>query len=358
MTEHFRERIRAFVGDFVRPHVEAWERDGAYPLELHRQAGEAGLLALGHSPERLPDDPLALAVLVEQLTRSGAQGITMGLASHFVSLKAVQGSDPQLAARVVPAVLKGEKSIVLALTEPQAGSDLRALDCRADLIDGEYRITGHKAFICNGDRADWILLGAICEGNLTLFLVEGGAPGLSSTRQACLGWRCLPLAHLRFERTPARRLTQGGGVNRLLQQSLRQERLNLAVMAVASADLALSAAIAHGRERQVGGEALLEKSVIRQRLAERHSELSVVRLYVDQAVRWQAAGELTAVQVAIAKNMAVDTLERIAHDAVQLHGAHGCVEPSLVERIYRDARLLGIGGGTREIMLEIIGRAL
>jgi acyl-CoA dehydrogenase len=358
MTEHLRERTRAFVNELVRPHVAVWEREGAYPLELYRQAGQAGLLSLGHSPERLPDDPQALAVLVEQLTLSGAQGITMGLASHFVSLKAVQGSDPQVAARVVPAVLKGERSIVLALTEPQAGSDLRALNCRADFIDGEYRLTGNKAFICNGGRADWLLVGALCEGSLTLFLVEGDAPGLRSTRQACLGWRCLPLVDLQFEQTPARRLTQGSGVNRLLQQSLQQERLNLAVMAVASAELAMSTTLDHCRQRRVGGEVLLDKSVIRQRLAERHAELSVVRLYVEQAVRWQAAGELSAAQAAIAKNMAVDTLERIAYDAVQMHGAHGCVEPAVVERIYRDARLLGIGGGTREIMLEIIGRAL
>lgn len=358
MSEHLRETARAFVNELVSPHLAGWERDGAYPLELYRQAGKAGLLALGHSPERLPEDPLALAVLVEQLTLSGAQGITMGLASHFVSLKAVQGSDPQVAARVVPAVLKGERSIVLALTEPQAGSDLRALNCRADFIDGEYRLTGDKAFICNGGRADWLLVGALCEGSLALFLVEGQAPGLSSTLRDCLGWRCLPLADLRFQGTPAHRLTQGSGVGRLLQQCLQQERLNLAVMAVASAELALRTAVEYCRERKVGGEALLEKSVIRQRLAERHAELSLVRLYVWQAVRWQASGELTAAQAAIAKNTAVDTLERIAYDAVQVHGAHGCVEPSLVERIYRDTRLLGIGGGTREVMLEIIGKAL
>lgn len=358
MTEHLRDAVRAFVNDFVRPHVAEWEHDGAYPMELHRRAGEAGLLALGHSRERLPEDPSALAVLLEQLTLGGSQGITMGLASHFVSLKAVQGGDPQVAAHVVPSVLKGERSIVLALTEPQAGSDLRALQCRADFIGGEYRLTGDKAFICNGTRADWILVGAILEGNLELFLVDGDAAGSHGTRQACLGWRCLPLADLRFERTVARRLTRGSGVGRLLQQCLQQERLNLAVMAVASAELALRAAIEHCRGRKVGGEALLDKSVIRQRLAERHSELSLVRMYVEQAVRWQAAGELSAAQVAIAKNTAVDVLERIAHDAVQVHGAHGCVEPSVVERIYRDARLLGIGGGAREVMLEIIGRSL
>lgn len=357
-TEDFRRRVRTFVNDHVRPHVDAWERDGAYPLELWRQAGRAGLLSLGHPPEQLPDDPGALAVLVEELTLGGAQGITMGLASHFVSLKAVQGADAAVAARVVPTVLRGHESIVLALTEPQAGSDLRAFECRAEAHGDGHRLTGDKRFICNGGRADLLLVGALLDGALALFLVEGNAPGLGHTRLACLGWRCLPLSALRFESTPARLLIQGREAGRLLQQCLQQERLNLAVMALASAELALRDTVEHCRARRVGPEALLDKSVLRQRLAERHSELSVARVFVEQAVRWQAEGQLTAARAAIAKNTAVDVLERVAHDAVQLHGAHGCVEPSRVERIYRDARLLGIGGGAREVMLDIIGRTL
>ncbi|QAT83276.1 acyl-CoA dehydrogenase [Corallococcus coralloides] len=357
-TDDFRGRVRTFVNDHVRPHVDAWERDGAYPLELWRQAGRAGLLSLGHSPERLPDDPGTLAVLVEELTLGGAQGITMGLASHFVSLKAVQGADAAVAARVVPSVLRGDTSIVLALTEPQAGSDLRGFECRAEPHGDGHRLTGDKRFICNGGRADLLLVGALLDGALALFLVEGNAPGLSHERLACLGWRCLPLAALRFESTPARLLIHGREAGRLLQQCLQQERLNLAVMALASAELALRDTVEHCRARRVGTEALLDKSVLRQRLAERHSELTVARVFVDQAVRWQAEGQLSAARAAIAKNTAVDVLERVAHDAVQLHGAHGCVEPSRVERIYRDARLLGIGGGAREVMLDIIGRTL
>jgi acyl-CoA dehydrogenase len=188
--------------------------------------------------------------------------------------------------------------------------------------------------------------------------VEAGAPGFTHAPLKCLGWRCLPLSALTFEDTPARLLIHGREAGRLLQQCLQQERLNLAVMALASADLALADTVAYCRARRVGPEALLDKSVLRQRLAERHSELSVARLYVDQAVRWQAEGRLTPAQAAIAKNTAVDVQERVAHDAVQLHGAHGCVEPSRVERIYRDGRLSGIGGGAREIMLDIIGRTL
>ncbi|WIG96410.1 acyl-CoA dehydrogenase family protein [Myxococcus sp. SDU36] len=358
MTEHYRQQVRAFVERHVRPHVDGWEREGAYPLELHALAGREGLLALGHAPDTLPEDAPALGVLVEELTRSGAQGITMGLASHFVSLGAVQGGDARQAAEVIPAVLGGDQRIVLALTEPQAGSDLRALQCRAEPDGGLYRLTGDKAFICNGGRAELLVVGAVVEGALGLFLVKGSAPGLSHERRDCLGWRCLPLASLRFEATPARLLTAGKQASRLLQQCLLQERLNLAVMAVTSAELAQEAAVAYCRERRVGGTPLLEKSVIRQRLAERHAALSVARLYVDQAVRWQASRQLTAAQSAIAKNVAVDTLEHIARDAVQVHGAHGCVEPALVERIYRDARLLAIGGGAREVMLEIIGRTL
>lgn len=358
MHDTFRKRVADFVRDHITPHVAEWEAFGAYPAALHQRAGELGLLALGHDPASLPDDPRALAILVEELTRSGAQGITMGLASHFVSLKALQRCDPTLASSVVPAVLTGERSISLALTEPLAGSDLKAMTCRAQLRDGHYRISGSKAFVCNGARADWLLLIAHCQDGLALFMAEGHAPGIESSAQRCMGWRCLPLTDLHFDNTPVTRITQGGGVGRVLQNSLLQERLNLAVMAVTSAHMALETSIAWCKQRQVAGRPLIEKSVIRQRLSEHQAELAVVRHYVESAVDGLVEGDLNATRVAIAKHQAVTVLERIARDGVQLHGAHGCVEPALVERIHRDARLLAIGGGTHEIMLEIIGRSL
>lgn len=358
MSELFRKRVAHFVAEHITPHVAEWETLGTYPPALYRRAGLAGLLALGQNQNQLPDDPRAVAILVQELTRSGAQGITMGLASHFVSLKALQRCAPELASSVVPAVLSGECSISLALTEPQAGSDLRGMSCRAVLENGQYRLTGTKAFVCNGERADWLLLIAHSPDGLALFLAEGHAPGIMHTPQRCLGWRCLPLTDLHFTNTPVVRLTQGSGVGRILQNSLLQERLNLAVMAVTSADMALQASIDWCKQRQMGGKPLFDKSVIRQRLAEYHAELAVAQHYVESAVNWMADGNLDPRRVAIAKNQSVAVLEKIARGAVQVHGAHGCIEPALVERIHRDARLLAIGGGTHEIMLDIIGRSL
>ncbi|CRI58275.1 acyl-CoA dehydrogenase family protein [Pseudomonas sp. CCOS 191] len=358
MTDAYRQRLQAFVQAQITPNIDAWEQLGAYPATLNREAGAAGLLGLGHDHRQLPDDPRAVAVLIEELTRSGAQGITMGLGSHFVSLKAVQATGHPIIHDLVPAVLDGRQSIALAITERQAGSDLRALECRATRQADGYRLNGHKAFICNATRADWLLMVGHCEDGLALFLVEGSAAGIRHTPRRALGWRCLPLADLELENVPAIRLTEKGGVGRLLQASLQQERLNLAVMAITSADMALQAAIDWCKSRQVGGKALFDKSVIRQRLAEHYAQLTVSRQFVDTCVARQAEGTLDAHQVAIAKNSAVQTLETLARDAVQLHGAHGCVEPSLVERIHRDARLLAIGGGTHEIMLEIIARHL
>jgi acyl-CoA dehydrogenase len=310
---------------------------------------------LGQSPDSLPDDPRLLAILVEELTLSGAQGITMGLASHFVSLKALASSAHPIAGRVIRQVLRGEHSIALAVTEPQAGSDLRAIQCQADESN---RLTGTKAFVCNGERADFLLVYAMTGDVPALFSVERQAAGIRYMRRDCMGWRCLPLADIELNGTPSIRLIEGKGVNRLLQISLQQERLNLAVMAVTSARVALRSAIDYCKFRHSGGERLLDKSVLRQRLAGHHAHLEVVAHYVEDAVRWQESGTLQPVQVAIAKRLASQCLETIAREAVQLHGAHGCVEPALVERIYRDARLLGIGGGTDEIMLEIIGRTL
>ncbi|ALL67610.1 Acyl-CoA dehydrogenase, short-chain specific [Paraburkholderia caribensis MBA4] len=355
MSDSFRSRVRSFVDSKITPHVAEWEVNRSYPESLNQLAGKAGILSLGYTEDRLPDDPQNLAILVEELTLSGAQGIVMGLASHFVSLRAIESSAHPVAGRVIRQVLRGERSIALAMTEPQTGSDLTSIACRAD---AENRLTGTKAFICNGERADFVLVYAMAGDGPALLLVERQAAGIRYLHRECIGWRCLPLADIELNDTPSIPLIKGKGVNRLLQVSLQQERLNLAVMAVTSARLALQAAVDYCKVRHSGGERLIDKSVLRQRLSGHRAHLEVVKHYVEDAVRWQAKGALQAVDVAIAKRMASQCLEAIARDAVQLHGAHGCVEPALVERVYRDARLLGIGGGTDEIMLEIVGRSL
>lgn len=360
-TAAWRRHVDSFVATHIAPHVDTWEREGAYPAALHQQAAQAGLLSLGRPPDTLPHDPAAHAALVESLALAGSQALVMGLASHGVSLLTVHEGHPTLADEVVPAVLRGERAVVLAVTEPQAGSDLRGLATTArHQADDRYLLTGDKAFVCNGARADWLVVAALHGpgGGLGLFLADGRAAGLQATPVSCLGWRALPIAHVRLADVPARRIDLAKPASILLQRALERERLNLAVMAQASSRLALRLTVAHARTRRIGQGTLLDKGETKARLAALRAEWELTQHYVAQSIQSCADERLKPAQAAIAKNAATELFERIARDAVQLHGAHGCVEPAVVERLYRDAKLLSIGGGAREVLLGLVARTL
>lgn len=357
-VEQFAQRVREFVSTHVMPYVDAWEADGAYPPELVARAGAAGLLALGGSTANVPRDPYALAALIRQLAVCGAHGVAVGLSAHLVSLEALASGPPALLAEYAPRILEGRETIALAVTEPSAGSDLARIETTARAGPDGYRLSGAKSFVCNGARTDRFVVLARDEDGAGLFLVNGRDTGIAAQPLACVGWRSIPLANLQFDHVPARRLTAPGAGKRVLGGLLLQERLNLAVLANASAELALNLTVAHCKARCVGGAPLFQKSAVRQRLAERYVEVAASRCVVDNAVARHAKGELDAAGAALAKNATVDALGRVADDAVQLHGAYGCIVPSLAERIWRDAKILSIGGGAREVMLEIIARTL
>lgn len=353
--EAYRAALRAFVTDRIGPHIDAWEQAGSYPIGLHAEAGAARLLALGEVPgPDLPLQPARLRVLIEELTRGGSQGLAIGLSSHFVSLAIVAAAAPALSASVIADVLSGGRTIALALTEQGAGSDLAALDTRAvPAADGSWRITGEKRFICNGTRADCLLVGARTSAGLGLFLVERPQAAITVDPLDPLGWRCLPLAAIHFSDARARLIAEAEQAGRALRGALTQERLNLAVMAVTSAEVVRDAAVCRSRRRLIRGAPLIAMTHVRQTLAEVHTAVSVARDFVDRTV--VKDGEA---RVAMAKNAAVAALEHAARIAVQLHGASGCIAPSLVERTFRDAPLVAIGGGTTEVMNEIIARSL
>ncbi|KVR40957.1 acyl-CoA dehydrogenase family protein [Burkholderia multivorans] len=357
-VESFARQARKFVDAHIAPEIDAWEAAGAYPLALAERAGAAGLLSLGGPSARVPRDPHAIAALIRELARCGSHGVAVGLTAHLVSLAALAGGPADLLAELAPTILEGRATIALAVTEPSTGSDLSAIETTARATSDGYTISGVKSFVCNGSRADWLVVFAREEASAGLFLVDGRDRGMTSEAMACVGWRSIPLANLRFDNVAARRLTNPGAGKRMLAEMLLQERLNLAVLASASTDLALSVTVAHCKRRCVGGAPLFQKSAVRQRLAERYVEAFCARTVVDDAVERHASGQLDASGAALAKNAAVDVLARIADEAVQLHGAIGCIVPSLVERIWRDARILSIGGGAREVMLEIIARKL
>lgn len=351
----FRSTLRAFVANRISPRIEVWERAGSYPAELHAEAGVARLLSLGETPGSfLPDRSERSRMLIEELTRGGSQGLTMGLASHFVSLAIVSAcAETEFAARIADDVLSGKRLIALALTEPNAGSDLSALETRAVLTnDKGWRIDGEKRFICNGARADYLVVGARMSEGLGLFLVDRPQAGITSVALDSIGWRCLPLGALRLANAHGRLIAGPGKAGRLLRDALTQERLNLAIMAVTSAESVLEELIPHCRTRIIRRSPLIAMTHVRQTLAELSSTISVARDFVDRT-----KVEDGEVRVAMAKNVAASTLAKTARAAVQLHGAAGCIAPTLAERMFRDAPLVAIGGGATEVMNEIIARS-
>ncbi|WP_065187544.1 acyl-CoA dehydrogenase family protein [Shewanella woodyi] len=359
-VEIYREKVIEFVDSVIRPNLATWEESGSYPLELHALAAKENILSLGQNPDdEFHDDLACRKVLIEELSRSGSQAMVMALASHFVSLNAFKTTLPETYTRLCKQIFSGKKTLVLALTEPQAGSDLKSIQCEASLeAGGEYLLSGEKTFICNGNRADYMLTAARLDKKLTLFLVKADKNSITSTAIPCLGWQGLPIASIKFNRVKATRVGEPGQAGRLLQQILLQERLSLAVMANTSAMVTFEAALEYSKRRKVQGSPLFEQQIIRHRLADMHGKIELCRAYINQYIAAVTVSGPDAKAIAIAKNQAVEILEEVAAKSVQIHGASGCISGSQAERIYRDARLLGLGGGSTEVMNEMISRLL
>ncbi|MBG0807885.1 acyl-CoA dehydrogenase family protein [Methylosinus sp. H3A] len=353
--EMFQTALRAFVAERVEPNIDAWERAGAYPASLHAEAGAARLLSLGDVPGPVPPiHQTRMRMLLEEVTRGGSQGLAVGLCSHFVSLSILASAGAEAFGSVIADVLAGARIIALALTEPDAGSDLTALDARAALgADGAWRITGEKRFICNGARAHCLVLGARAPDGLGLFLVEQPQAEIIGYPLEPSGWRCLPLAAIRFANARARLIAAPDRSGRILRGALTRERLNLAISAASAAEVVSAAVLKHSRSRLIRNAPLIAMTHVRQTLAELHTAVAMARHFVDRTT--VEDGE---VQVAMAKNAATAAFAFAAQIAVRLHGAAGCVSPSLAERSLRDAPLVAIGGGTTEVMNEIIARSL
>ncbi|XXX73981.1 acyl-CoA dehydrogenase family protein [Sorangium sp. So ce134] len=365
-VETWRGRVRRFVETEIRPRLLDWEREGRIPPAAFTTAGDLRLLSYGRPLDgRFAPDWRRQRVLVEELTRSGAQGVTMAFAAHVVSLTAVQAwAVDEARAEVIDGVLSGERRIALAVTEPDAGSDLRELRVRAlPELDG-YRLVGEKTLICSGVSADYlIVLAVVPRGDAsfpTLFLVRRDASVRARPLEK-LGWKCLDLAALAFDGTPVsgcRRLGAEGQGRRILARLLELERFNLAVMACASAELAYELAHRYSSLRIVGGAPLTQQPVIQQKIAQMYQRLDVTRVYLDALQRRLEGGERAQLEIHVAKNMAVDMLMFVASEALQIAGGAGCLESTGLERVYRDARILPIGGGTTEIINALVFREL
>ncbi|BAU75293.1 acyl-CoA dehydrogenase family protein [Metapseudomonas furukawaii] len=365
-----RDSVRRFVEREILPHIDEWEEAESFPRELYLKAGAAGILGIGY-PEGLggshEGDLFAKVAASEELMRCGSGGLVAGLGSLDIGLPPViKWGRPELRERVVPQVLSGEKIIALAVTEPSGGSDVASLRTRAVRDGDHYRVSGSKTFITSGVRADYytvaVRTGGEGFGGVSLLLVEKDAPGFSVGRTLKkMGWWASDTAELFFDDclVPATHLI---GMENMgfacIMANFQSERLALAIMANMTAQLALEESMAWAREREAFGKPIGKFQVQKHRLAEMATQLEVSREFTYRQAAKMAAGKSVIKEISMAKNFATDVADRLTHDAVQILGGMGYMRESLVERLYRDARILSIGGGTREIMNEIIAKQM
>ena len=365
-----RDSVRRFVEREILPDIDAWEEAESFPRELYLKAGAAGILGIGY-PEALggshEGDVFAKVAASEELMRCGSGGLVAGLGSLDIGLPPiVKWAQPELRDRIVPAVLSGEKISALSITEPGGGSDVANLQTRA-VRDGDvYRVSGSKTFITSGVRADFytvaVRTGAPGFGGISLLLIEKGTPGFTVGRQLKkMGWWASDTAELFFDdcRVPVGHLIGAENMGfACIMGNFQSERLALALMANMTSQLALEEALKWARAREAFGKPIGKFQVIKHRLAEMATALEVSREFTYRQAAKMAAGQSVIKEISMAKNFATDTSDRITTEAVQILGGLGYMRESLVERLYRDNRILSIGGGTREVMNEIISKQM
>jgi acyl-CoA dehydrogenase len=369
-----RQALRALAREFtereITPAVDQWERDGLLPRELHEKAAAAGLLgvAFPESAGGQGGNGIDSAIVSEELLYAGASGgVLASLFTHGIALPHIIGSgDADLIDRYVKPTLAGQLIGSLAVTEPDAGSDVSAVRTRAVRDGDHYVVNGAKTFITSSTRADFITTvvrtGDDPHHGLSLLVVDTDTPGFSVTRRLDkMGWLCSDTGELSYVdvRVPAANLVGAEGSAFIqVAQNFASERLGLAVHGYGEAQRALDLTIDWVKNRIAFGKPLIAKQVVRHKLVEMKRAVEVSRVYAHHVIERHAAGEQLFAEAAIAKNQCVAACEFVVNEAVQLHGGAGYMRGTEVERLYRDARILGIGGGATVVMNDLIAKAL
>ncbi len=369
--EAFRETVRRFVAREIAPYVNAWDEAGEFPRELYRKAALAGLLGVGYAEEYggTPADHFFRIVSAEEFAKAGSGGVSASLFSHTIGSPpiAAAGSE-ELKRRVLPSILAGEKISALAITEPSGGSDVASLKTSARREGDDYVVNGEKTFITSGMRADYytvaVRTGGPGKAGVSLLLIERERHGFTRTPLKKMGWWCSDTATLHFDevRVPAANLIgeENSGF-RAIMRNFNAERLAMAASAVGFAQACLEDALAWARQRRTFGRLLAEHQAMRHKLVDMQTRVHAARamLYDTAWKLAEAPRERNHVaQLAMLKNFATDTMQFCADAAVQTLGGAGFIRGTRAERIYREAKVMQIGGGSTEIMKELAARQL
>ncbi|WP_222434977.1 acyl-CoA dehydrogenase family protein [Phaeobacter marinintestinus] len=370
----FRQTVRAFIQKEVTPNIQDWEDAGRLPRSLYKKAAEIGLIGVIY-PEELggsAGDLFMHVVATEEISRAGSGGVSASLGSHTIGLPPLvkHGSDHLRQTYAVP-VIAGEKIAALAVTEPGGGSDVAALKTRAVRDGGHFVVNGEKTFITSGMQADVITVavrtdpGARGSGGISFLAVAGDTPGLERTELTKMGWWASDTAHLSFNdcRVPVDNLigVEGGGFQAAML-NFNNERLSMAAQAYTMADVCYREALAWAQERQAFGKPLAQQQVIRHKLVDMAAQIDVARTLTYDIV-WRYMNQMDPLQIhvartSMAKVTATNALKFCADEAVQILGGMGFMRGTASERIYREVKVMTIGGGTDEVLKNLAASQL
>jgi len=361
--ELLREQVARFLAREVEPHADAWERDGMVPREVLRRMGAAGFFGLMFEPAYggAGADALTNLVFAEALSRCTYGGFVITVLVHtdMASPHLHHGGNAAQKARWMPGICRGETITAVAITEPGAGSDVAGIRTRARRDGDHWVIDGSKLFITNGVHADLVFVAARTgpgRRDISIIAVERGAPGFTVGRRLDkTGWRSSDTAELHFDgcRVPADHLL---GVEHrgfyAVMKNFQTERIALAAMAIGHCTQAIRLALEHVKTRQAFGAPLWDKQAIRQRLAMCDAKTRAAREYAWHCAWRVTQGHDIVQDVSLLKALTGELVNEVTATCQQFHGGMGFMTGTPVERLWRDARVLGIGGGATEVMLD------
>jgi acyl-CoA dehydrogenase len=370
--EALRDQVRRFVETEIKPHALQWEEDGFVPRAVLRKMGELGFFGIRYPAEYGGSemDTMATVVLAEELGRSTFSGVAITALVHtdMASVHIANAGNPAQKDKYLPAIIAGEKIVAVAVTEPDAGSDVKGIRTTARREGDHYVLNGAKMFITNGVHADLYCVAAKTDPqarpsqSVSIFVVEKGTPGFSVSRALDKhGWRSSDTAELSFVdcKVPAENLLgQEGRGFYAIMSNFQNERTVIGAMAMGEAQAAIDLTLDYVRTRKAFGAPLWEKQAIRQRLAELAGKVEAGRQLVYHAAWLDAQGFDATREVSMAKAYCGELVNEVMYDCLQFHGGMGYMRESAIERMTRDARVQAIGGGATEVMLEEVAKRL
>jgi len=366
----FRDTVTRFVDAEVRPYADAWDEAGEIPWELHEKAGSLGVFGFGIDEQYGGlgfDDCFMRKAWMEEMGKSGANGVLAALVGRTISIDPLQKlASEDIRDRVLADVVAGRKGSSLAITEPSGGSDVANLQTKAYRDGNHYVLNGSKTFITGGMKSDYFVVGARTGGEglngISLFFVEQDTPGFSRTPLgAKMGWWASDQATLYFDdcRVPAENLMgeEGRGFIEIMK-NFNLERVGLTAEALGMMREALRCSIEWAQERKTFGKPMIEHQVIRHKIADMSAKTDALDTYLNQICYTINEGEMPVAEICKAKFFGTKALEFVASEAMQILGGAGYLRGNSVERIYREVKVLSIGGGSEEIMRDLAVRQM